>query len=261
MFFIFNKQKIFSYLVAASTVVILFILSLFFTTPEVKTIETSAQNTKLLPIYDVLTNQKKISISINCAWNADDIDKILETLDKCNVKVTFFMVGDWVRKYPEAVKKINEKGHEIANHSDKHLHVNNLSYEQNVEEIVNCTKEIKKITQKEVKLYRAPYGEYNDTVIKAANDNGYKTIQWSIDSLDYQGLDANQMWDRINKDLKSGAIILMHNGTDNTANSLEKIITNIQKKGYNIVKISDLIYNENYEINQNGTQKLKAANE
>ncbi|MCI9275020.1 MAG: polysaccharide deacetylase family protein [Clostridia bacterium] len=191
----------------------------------------------------------------NCAWNADDVDKILEVLDKCNVKVTFFMVGDWIDKYGEAAKKIADAGHEIANHSDAHKHVNSLSYEDNVKEIQNCTEKIKKVTGKDTKLYRCPYGEYNDTVIKAANDNGYKVIQWSIDTLDYEGLDAGQMIDRINKNLKTGSIILMHNGTDNTANSLEEIIKDIQKKGYNIVKVSDLVYSDNYEIDSNGTQK------
>ncbi len=261
MFFIFNKQKIYSYLVATSTVVILFVLSFYFTNIDAETLETTTETSKLVPIYNVDTEQKRISITINCAWNADDIDKILETLDKCNVKVTFFMVGEWVSKYPEYVKKIAEYGHEIANHSDNHLHVNNLTYEQNVEEILNCTKKIQEITGEETKLYRCPYGEYNDTVIKAATDNGYKVIQWSIDTLDYQGLDASQMWDRINKDLANGSIILMHNGTDNTAEALETIIKNIQDKGYNIVKISELIYSDNYNIDQNGTQTLKKQNE
>lgn len=256
MFFIFDKQKIYSYLIAASTVAVLFILSFFFINTDAKFIETSSNVSKLVPIYNVEVQQKRISLTINCAWNADDIDKILETLDKCNVKATFFMVGEWVDKYSEHVKKISAKGHEIANHSDSHLHVNDLSYEQNVAEITKCNEKIKKITGKEVKLYRCPYGEYNDTVIKAATDNGYKVIQWSIDSLDYQGLDASQMIDRINKNLKSGSIILMHNGTENTANSLEEIITNIQKQGYNIVTVSDLIYKENYQIDINGTQKM-----
>ena len=111
------------------------------------------------------------------------------------------MVGEWVDKYPDYVKRISDAGHEVANHSDTHPHVNNLSYEQNVEEIKKCTEKIKKITEKEIKLYRCPYGEYNDTVIKAAEDNEYKVIQWSIDSLDYEGLDESQIWDRINKKL------------------------------------------------------------
>lgn len=255
MFFVFNKQKIYSYLVAASTVLILLVGSIFFMGSNVETMEMSSTAGKLIPIYNVETNKKWISISINCAWNADDIDQILDVLDRCNVKTTFFMVGDWIDRFPEETKKIAEKGHEIANHSDSHPHVNNLSYEQNVEEIKKCTNKIKNITGKEVNLYRCPYGEYNDTVVKAALDNEYKVIQWSIDTLDYEGLDESQMVDRINKNLKNGSIILMHNGTENTANSLEGIIKNIQKKGYNIVKVSDLVYNENYEIDANGTQK------
>lgn len=241
MFFIFNKQKINSYLVAASTVVILFILSFFLINADMKAIETSTDTSNLTPINSVETNKKQISLSINCEWNADDIDKILETLEKCNVKTTFFLTGKWVEKYPEAVKKIFEKGHEIANHSDKNECVTNLSREQNVEDILNCTNKIKNITGTEANLYRSPYGEYNDTVIKAAEDYGYKVIGWSIDTLDYEGLNTDQMWDRINKDLKNGAIILMHNGTENTADALETIIRNIQKKGYNIIKVSDLI--------------------
>lgn len=261
MFFIFNKQKIYSYLIAASTVVILFILSFFLVNTDMQTIQTSSNASKLVPIYSVQTEQKRISLTINCAWGAEDMDKILETLEKCNVKVTFFIVGDWADKYPEYVKKMAQKGHEIANHSDKHLHVASLSKEENIAEILNCNKKIKDLTEKEVKLYRCPYGEYNDTVIQSAEENGYKVIQWSIDSLDYQGLDGSQMWDRIGKDLRPGSIILMHSGTENTANNLEMIIKNIQKKGYNIVKISDLIYGENYEIDEKRNTKISAKSE
>lgn len=203
MFWVFNKQKIYSYLVAASTVAILLVGSIFLTGNKMDAFETSSSLGKLVPIYNVETNKQRISLTINCAWNADDIDKILEVLDKCNVKVTFFMVGDWVDKYEEQVKKIAEAGHEIASHSDTHPHVNKLSYDQNIEEIVKCTEKIKKLTGSETKLYRCPFGEYNDTVIKAAEDSGYKVIQWSIDTLDYEGLDESQMWDRINKNLKN----------------------------------------------------------
>ena len=125
---------------------------------------------------------------MNCAWNADDIDNILKTLEENEVKITFFMVGEWIEKFPEAVQKIYEAGHEIASHSDTHPHVNNLSYEKNVEEIEKSNDKIEKITGKRTKIYRAPYGEYNDTVIKAAQDKGYYVIQWNLDTLDYTGL-------------------------------------------------------------------------
>ena len=254
MFFVFNKQKIYSYLVALSTVLVLFGIAIFIRQKDNTILFTSASINKKLPIYSVETDENKVSLTINCAWNADDINLILDTLSKQNVKVTFFMVGDWVEKYPDSVKKIYDAGHEIANHSDKHKHVNNLTYEQNVEEIINCSKKIEGITKTKPTLYRGPYGEYNDTVVKAAEDNGYKMIQWSIDTLDYNGLDGDQMWDRLNNKITKGSIILMHNGTQHTADSLEKLIVNIKEKGFNIVPVSELIYKDNYKIESNGMQ-------
>ena len=149
-------------------------------------------------IYRKPTRKDKVSANIkafrfvlkiyhkrNCDWNADDIDKILTVLKENNTKITFFMVGDWIEKFPEAVKKISDEGHEIASHSNTHPHVNNLTYEQNIEEIEKSNDKIEQITGKRTNIYRTPYGEYNNTVIKAANDKGYYTIQWSLDTLDY----------------------------------------------------------------------------
>ena len=160
----------------------------------------------------------------------------------------------WIDKFPEAVKKIYEAGHEIASHSNTHPHVNNLSYEENIEEIEKSNDKIEKITNQRTKIYRAPYGEYNNTVIKAAQDKGYYTIQWSLDTLDYTGLTGDEMWNRIQDKLKTGDIILSHNGTKHTADSLDMLIKNIKQKGFEVVRVSDLIYTENYTINSNGTQ-------
>lgn len=253
MFFVFNKEKIASYIVAFSTVAVLFAMSIIVNRQNIMEVSAKATNENL-PIYNVQTEEKKIALTMNCAWNADDIDSILETLNKTNVKITFFIVGDWADKYPEAVKKIYENGHEIGNHSNTHPHVNKLSMEKNIEEIELASEKLKKITGKNVNLYRCPYGEYNETVINAANKIKYYTIQWSLDTLDYTGLTGDKMWERLDTKLKNGDIILMHNGTDHTADSLEMLISNIQNKGYTIQKVSDLIYKENFEINNNGTQ-------
>ena len=252
MFLVFNKQKIVTYFVSVLAVLVLFFVA--GNIKEEKVVETVSGSEKLLPIYNVETEENKIAFTMNCAWNADDIDSILETLEKNNVKITFFMVGEWIDKYQEAAKKIYEAGHEIANHSDTHKHVNNLSYEENVEEIKKANEKIKNITGKENILYRAPYGEYNNTVVKAAKENGYIPIQWNLDTLDYTGLTGEEMWKRLDKKLKNGDIILSHNGTAYTADSLDMLIKNIKKKGFEIVKISDLIYEDNYKININGTQ-------
>lgn len=256
MFFILNRQKIYTYLVSIVTVVLLFCVagSLNTNNSTGNAIQTASTMQKLLPIYNVQTEQKKVAFTMNCAWNADDIDTILKTLQENNVKITFFMVGEWIEKYPEAAKKIHEAGHEIASHSDTHPHVNNLSFEKNIEEIEKSNDKIEKITGKRTNIYRAPYGEYNDTVIKAAQDKGYHTIQWNLDTLDYTGLTGEEMWKRLEGKIKEGDIILSHNGTKHTADSLDRLLKNIKQKGLEVVTISDLIYLDNYTINSNGTQ-------
>lgn len=206
---------------------------------------------KLLKIIIILF---RIYHKRNCDWNADDIDSILETLKNNDVHITFFMVGDWVDKYPEAVKKIYEAGHEIGSHSNTHPHVNNLSSEKNLEEINLSVNKIQKITGYKTNLYRAPYGEYNNIVIKTAQENGFYTIQWNLDTLDYQGLTGEEMWDRLKNKLDGGSIILSHNGTKHTADSLDMLIKNIKSSGFQLVTISELIYKDNYSINNNGTQ-------
>lgn len=253
MFLVFSKDKIQTYVVSVLTVVLLIFLA---NIDKNDVIQTSALE-KNLPIYNVQTEEKKIAFTMNCAWNADDIDSILETLRANNVKITFFIVGEWADKYPEEVKKISEAGHEIGTHSNTHPHVNNLSAEKNLEEIKISVNKLEKLTNQKITLYRTPYGEYNDIVIETSRNNGYFPIQWNIDTLDYEGLNCEEMWNRIKGKLSNGSIILSHNGTEHTAESLDTIIKNIKKQGYDFVKVSDLIYKENYIINSNGTQILQ----
>ena len=148
MFLVFNKEKIQTYIVSVLTVAVLITIA---NVRKVETVQTSSQE-KELPIYNVQTDEKKVAFTMNCAWNADDIDKILETLQKNNVKITFFLVGEWVDKYPEAVKKIYEAGHEIGSHSNTHPHVNNLTAEKNLEEIKLSVDKIEKITGYKIEI-------------------------------------------------------------------------------------------------------------
>lgn len=255
MFIVFNKEKIYSYAIALSTIVILFIMASTIINRKDGIIVTSAPASKQLPVYSVDTKEKKIALTMNCAWNADDIDSILDTLSKNKIHITFFMVGDWVDKYPEYVKKIADNGHEIANHSNTHPHVNQLNVDKNMEEIKLCSEKIEKITGNKTTLYRGPYGEYNDTVINAANAKNHITIQWNLDTLDYTGLTGEEMWKRLDSKLSNGSIILSHNGTKHTADSLELLLHNIKEKGYEVVTVSELIYKDNYTIDANGMQK------
>lgn len=145
----------------------------------------------------------------------------------------------------------------FGNHSNTHPHVNSLSLEKNREEIQKCSDKIQSATGKKTLLYRGPYGEYNDTVINAAKSQNHLCIQWNLDTLDYSGLTGEEMWKRLENKLAPGSIILSHNGTKHTEDSLDMLLTNIKEKGYKVVTISELIYKENYYIDVNGTQRLQ----
>ena len=206
-----------------------------------------------IPIYSVKRDDNKLSLTFNCAWNDDDIDSILKTLDAYSVKCTFFIVGEWAQKYPESVKRIAEHGHELANHSYSHAHYSKLDKAAILSDIEKCDNLIYDISGQKPVLFRAAYGEYNDNVVKACDESGRTYIQWSIDSLDYKNGSVSEIYNRIVPKAKSGDIILMHNGTEKTAAILPEILAGLTKE-YTLCPVSELIYSDNYIIDGTGMQ-------
>ncbi|MHC1750045.1 MAG: polysaccharide deacetylase family protein [Cellulosilyticaceae bacterium] len=216
----------------------------------------SAPKNKVLPIYCVKTGDKKVALSFDAAWGADDTTILLETLDKYNVKATFFLVGDWVRKYPNEVKMIADKGHDIGNHSNKHPHMNAMTKEAIKQDIMAAHAEIKAVTGKDAYLFRAPYGEYNNTVVEAAKECGYYTIQWDVDSLDWKEYGRTELINKVvnHKNLSPGSIVLLHNNAKYTKDALESIIKGLIEKEYTLVPVSELILKGDYKIDHTGRQ-------
>ncbi|QEH70129.1 polysaccharide deacetylase family protein [Cellulosilyticum sp. ST5] len=215
--------------------------------------------TKKLPIYCVNTNgEKKVALSFDAAWGADDTDELLATLDKYQVKATFFIVGDWVRKYPDMVKKLADAGHDIANHSNKHPHMNQMSKDAIKKDIMAAHEALKNVTGQEANLFRPPYGEYNNAVIEAAQECNYYTVQWDVDSLDWKEYGLQQLIDKVvkHKNLRPGSIVLLHNNAKYTAKALDSIIKGLIDQGYTLVPISELILKDvPYTLDHEGRQQ------
>ena len=141
----------------------------------------AAATTRQLPIYCVQRDQKVVSLSFDAAWGNEDTQQLIDILGKYNVKVTFFVVGEWVDKYPESVKALADAGHEIMNHSDDHAHFNSLSAAEIVADINACNDKIEGVTGVRPTLFRPPYGEYDDHVITAVRGMGMEPIQWDVE--------------------------------------------------------------------------------
>lgn len=209
-----------------------------------------------LPIYSVDTDEKKISISFDAAWGAEDFPKIMEILDKHKVKTTFFMTGDWVEKYPDCVKTLVKKGHDLGNHSATHPDMTKLSKEAQKEQILKVHNAVKELTGYEMELFRPPYGAYNNEVIRTCYEVKYYPIQWDVDSLDWKDLSASEIINKVcnHKSLDNGSIILCHNGAKHTAEALDEMLTILKEQGYEIVPISELIIRENFHMDATGQQ-------
>ncbi|MFZ7102607.1 MAG: polysaccharide deacetylase family protein [Peptococcaceae bacterium] len=213
---------------------------------------------KLKPIYYVDTEEKKLAISFDATWGAEYTPKILNILDKYNLKTTFFLTNIWLKEYPEVAKEIRMAGHEIGMHSVTHPHFNQLSEQQMIDELQGNARMIADITKFKAVLFRPPFGEYNNQVINITQSLGFIPIQWSVDSLDWQeNMTRTEIMKRVTTRIHPGAIVLFHNNGTYTADALEEIISFSLQEGYEILPVSQLLYKDNYFIDQQGAQKLK----
>ena len=210
---------------------------------------------KELPIYSVQTDNKTIAISFDAAWGAEYTSTIMDILGERGIKTTFFLVGFWVDKYPERVKEMAERGHEVANHSTTHPEMSKLDKEKIISEILTTQKKIEDlIGDSAVRLLRPPFGDYNDLLIKTSRELNFHVIQWDVDSLDWKELGVQPMVDRVTKKVSNGSIVLFHNNAKYITEALPIILDTLLAEGYSIVPISQLIHKSEYRMDHTGRQ-------
>lgn len=218
-------------------------------------------DSEYIPIHCVETEEKKIALTFDINWaEKDNIYCILDTLDKYNVKGTFFIIGSWVEFSNENVEKIKaiyERGHEIGNHSFKHPMFSKLSTDNILTELRKTDEVIEKYTGEKTKLFRFPSGDYNKESYKTVVLAGYIPIQWDVDSIDWKEIGEEIEYRRVISGVKAGSIVLFHNNTKYTPSNLDRILEKLTEENYKCVMVSELIYSENGLIDGNGKQYIK----
>ena len=231
--------------------------AMFYVVNYPEAVSASASN-RQLPIYCVQRDQKMLSISFDAAWGNEDTQQLIDILGKYQIKATFFVVGEWVDKYPESVLALHEAGHEIMNQSNTHAHMSQLSREEIIADVVACNGKIEAVTGVRPTLIRPPYGEYDNNVITAIRSIGMEPIQWDVDSLDWKEIPASEICQRVVSRVGPGSIVLFHNAAIHTPEALPGIIETLLQEGYTFVPISQLIlpgtYNTDYTIDHTGRQ-------
>lgn len=210
------------------------------------------------PIYSVDTSEKTVSLTFDINWaEKDNLESILNILDKYNVKGTFFIMGGWVNYSEDNINKlieINKRGNEIGNHSYMHPGFTKITFEKMKEELKKTDDIIEKYTGKKPELFRFPSGEYNKDCFEKVRGLGYTCIQWDTDSVDWKELGADVEYNRVMKKVKPGSIMLFHNNAKYTPENLEKIINELQKQGYVFKPVGEMIYKNDYTIDEQGIQ-------
>ena len=207
-----------------------------------------------LPVYCVQRDEKIVALSFDAAWGNEDTQTLIDILDQYGVHTTFFVVGDWVEKYPESVRALAEAGNEVMNHSSSHAHFSALSTNEILADISACNDKLEAITGVRPSLFRCPYGEYDDHVIKAVNSLGMSAVQWDVDSLDWKGISADQITRRVLDRVQPGSIVLFHNAAEHTPEALPGILEALLADGSRVVPISEILLDGDCFIDSTGRQ-------
>lgn len=208
-----------------------------------------------MPICSVGTEEKRIALTFETAWGEELTESVLDILKENNVKATFFVTSGWMEKHRELIKRMENDGHDIGSLGVSHENLSQKNSEEQKQEL----KEAKEIAQKEgitIELFRPPYGRYNDALIRAAQDQGLFTVCWSVDSMDWKNYGAKVLINNVveNDAFESGAIIRMNSEAADTKEALQELIKRVGEKGYEMVKISEMIFRENYHMDVKGRQ-------
>ncbi|WP_166238321.1 polysaccharide deacetylase family protein [Paenibacillus turpanensis] len=192
------------------------------------------------PIYKGNSQKPMAAIMINVAWGDEFLPSILETLQKENVRATFFFDGTWLSKHIETAKKMVEMGHEASNHAYSHQEMSKLGRTAAMSEIQKTEALLKEKVGVTNRWFAPPSGDFNMETVKIAHELGLKTVLWTIDTIDWKKPEPGWIVKRIEQRIEPGAMILMH-PTQSSSEALPGMIKAIKSKGLSLGTVSDLL--------------------
>lgn len=197
---------------------------------------------ELKPIDRGSEDSNYIAFACNIDWGNEILPEILETLNKEKIKITFFVTGRWAKEFPDLMKDIVNNGHEIGSHGYRHLDYEKLTLDQNEEQLKKADEILSKYTKEKITLFAPPSGSYNKNTLIAADKLGYKTILWTIDTIDWRAGSTKDII--INRIIKkndfNGSIVLMHPMPE-TAKALPALIKLMNEKNIKVGRVSDVM--------------------
>ena len=178
----------------------------------------------------------------------------MDLLERENIKATFFLVGQWIERYPDSVRQIVDAGHEIGNHSYSHVDFVGAGEEVIRQQMEKTDALIREVTGSDPVLARVPSGSYDSRVIRLLRQEGYEVIQWDVDSIDWKKPPAKEITERILTKVQNGSIVLFHSGAATTLEALPDVIAGLRAKGYCFTTVGDLLLKGETVMDHTGRQ-------
>lgn len=193
------------------------------------------------------TKEKRVAITFDDGPDKTYTPQILDILKSHQVKATFFLIGEKANEHPDVVKRIYAEGHDLGNHTWNHRQLSKMPAADIEAEIARTDDLLKKTSGTAPKLFRSPYGETSEDIMRTAAQTGHSVIGWSVDTRDWEGHSAEAILATVKKELKPGAVILMHSAGGkggnraNTVKALPQVIAYLKQQGYRIETVSELM--------------------
>ena len=197
-------------------------------------------NARVLKLTHGSPGVRTIALTFDDGPHPEYTPKLLALLEHYQVKVTFFVVGKMVERYPDLVRMEQAAGHEIGNHTFDHVNVTRLPDDQVTSEWAGCERAVQAITGLTMKYCRPPGGRYDRATVSAASRLGLTTVLWTDNSADYASHSASRMERRVLARVSNGGIILMHDGVQQTIEVLPQLIETLRRRGYRFVTLSEM---------------------
>ena len=220
---------------------------------------TASADEEKCPVNRVERGDNRVALTFDCAWDAAGTDRLLEALAKSDTRATFFVTGEFCDEHSAAVRKIASAGHSVQNGSDKNLHIAGMNVNDLIVDTNEAAKKIHSITGVQPCFYRAPYCDYDEKSLITLEGMGYRAVGASVDSGDLDDPDPASVKRRVTGKAESGSIILFHNDAPVTADAVQEIVTALKQKGFGLVKLEELLFEDNYIVDGTGTQKFRPA--
>ncbi|MBA4495762.1 polysaccharide deacetylase family protein [Paenactinomyces guangxiensis] len=201
--------------------------------------------------YKGPTTRKRVALTFDDGPDKYYTPQILDILKRERIRATFFVVGNLAQKNPDVLRRIDQEGHVIGNHSWSHPQFTKISKRGVESQLSKTNKAIRDATGKEPLLIRPPYGSINKRLEKQIGGKGYKIINWSVDTLDWKGRSSDRILLTVKKQVKPGGIILQHSSgakgrLNGTVEALPQVITYLKKNGYEFVTVDELLHTPAY---------------